>query len=69
MKNKSAVKVYKKVPKFIYTSVSCKTSATKDPCVRRSEDLKARQYSQCALGHWRCSSCGKSCKVERSKNG
>jgi hypothetical protein len=39
---------------FNYTSKCC-------------EDRKENKFSECNLGHWRCTKCGKGCKVSRTK--
>lgn len=71
MKNK---KGKKKLPKvalkivFNYTSVCCGEPGKK-PTVRRSEEDRAEnKFSECGLGTWRCTKCGKKCKVKRSKS-
>ena len=52
---------------FVYTSMCCKAIARKPAVVRSPEDVKERKFSECTLGHWRCSQCGKPCKVTVSK--
>lgn len=49
---------------FTYTSACCSVPAKKPPCVKPVGDTKELM----SLGKWRCSSCGKRCKVTRSKN-
>jgi len=63
----------------IYTSICCGVEATKPPCVKprplpkspkkgkrnRGEDKpKAPEFA--TLGSWRCTSCGRRCKVSVS---
>lgn len=52
---------------FVYNSICCKQLARKPAVIRSEEDKKERKYSECGLGHWRCSQCGKPCKVTVSK--
>jgi len=64
-------------PKFLYLSGCCQVQATKPPCVKpkaqpkpkgkdkgkkgREDKPKAPEFS--TLGSWRCTRCGKPCKV------
>jgi hypothetical protein len=48
---------------FVYVSKCCNAQATKEPCVK-VKDSKVPM----SLGSWHCSTCGKSCSVNRSKN-
>jgi len=52
---------------FVYTSECCKAPARKPAVQRSPEDRKENKFSECTLGHWRCSQCGKPAKVTRSK--
>lgn len=52
---------------FVYTSTCCKVPARKPAVQRSPEDIRERKYSECTLGHWRCTNCGKPCKVTVSK--
>ncbi len=53
---------------FVYTSVCCTAPAKKPAVVRSPEDKKAKEYSKCGLGVWRCTNCERVAKVTRSKN-
>lgn len=65
--SKNRKSTIKKDTTFIYTSVCCNKPANKPPVQRKPEDLKENKWSECSLGKWHCSGCGKNCKVKRSK--
>lgn len=52
---------------FSYTSECCKVRAKKPPVERSASDRASKEYSQCGLGIWRCSTCENRCKVKRSR--
>ncbi len=52
---------------FNYTSICCNEKATKPPVVRSKEDRAEGKFSECGLGCWHCTKCGKNCKVKRSR--
>ena len=52
---------------FNYTSVCCDAPANKPPVERSAEDRAEGKFSECHLGKWHCSKCGKACKVKRSR--
>lgn len=64
-KKKSSKVVVKRV--FEYKSECCNEVAKKPPVERSSADRKENKYSECGLGHWHCSKCGKNCKVKRGR--
>lgn len=59
-------------PRFEYTSVCCKATATKPPCVVpdgtrfASNGVSLEDVDPSSLGTWRCGSCGKVCSVTRA---
>lgn len=64
-RKKKKVVVQKKT--FEYNSECCNAPAKKPPVERSSADRKENKYSECGLGHWHCTKCGKNCKVKRSR--
>ncbi len=66
-KKKVVVKSTPRTRVFNYTSVCCNEPAKKPPVQRSGEDLAANEYSQCGLGKWECTKCGKNAKVKRSR--
>lgn len=64
MKN---TKMSKGSPTFNYFSKCCEVRAEKEPCAKKPEDKKTGKWSESTLGHWRCTNCGKPCKVNRTK--
>lgn len=56
---------------FVYTSTCCNASAKKPACVIDKGQvvgvyLGAKPTGEASLGRWRCSACGKPCKVTRA---
>jgi hypothetical protein len=66
-KKKVVVKGIARDRAFNYTSVCCKEPAKKPPVERAPSDITENKFSECGLGKWQCTKCGKNCKVTRSK--
>ena len=68
MSKKKKVQVQKATDAvFVYTSKCCEAPARKPPVQRSADDRKENKFSECTLGKWHCTNCGKSAKVSRSK--
>lgn len=52
---------------FNYTSECCEEGARKPPVERSDSDRSENKFSECGLGTWTCSKCGKKCKVKRTR--
>jgi hypothetical protein len=63
-KPKPAKPVQRDAPMFLYTSMCCGRLATKTPCVK----VDKKEAEQQGMGGWRCPTCGKPCKVQRTRN-
>ena len=51
---------------FNYTSVCCEAPGKKPPVQRDPADIAENKYSECHLGRWHCTKCGRNCKVTRT---
>jgi hypothetical protein len=52
--------------KFNYTSMCCGVQAEKPACVRIPLAERGKDGAVGSLGTWRCTQCGKKCKLTRS---
>jgi hypothetical protein len=50
---------------FHYVSQCCNVLGTKAACVRPKGGMTSKEAETNSLGSWRCTQCGKPCKVSR----
>ena len=66
-KKKPALVIKRRGIVFNYTSVCCEAPAKKPPVERSIDDITNGEFSQCHLGKWHCTKCGRNCKVKRTR--